>query len=354
MKHIQLSNTDKIAKTTGKALLVTSLLLSGVSANATEVESDFYGSLRLGADYVDSGTADDAVNGRDYLSRVGVNANVQLADGLVGLGKVEYGLRGDDGVNFNQNQKAGMRQIYVGLQGKFGKVTYGSQTIIWHQYVRSAYFSDALDSLRQGAIRDDDMLQWQKSFDNWKFGAAIQTEQQDGDSIDQYQLAGQYQVNGLKVQAALAADQQGNNTGNLYGLRAWYDISKNFTVSAFYHLAEQDFDIYKGNSSGNVRLVSAKESGKVGGVTACTDEERSTAGLYGKWRQGSNQVHARYAVNSCDISGDVSSVKVEYIHYMSKKFRLWASFEQLDNDETRLPSTGENMSELQLGARFDF
>ena len=58
--------------------------------------------------------------------------------------------RGDDGVNFNQNEKAGMRQIYVGLKGKFGTVTYGSQTIIWHQYVRSAYFSDALNSLRQG------------------------------------------------------------------------------------------------------------------------------------------------------------------------------------------------------------
>jgi len=347
MKHIQVS-------TSGRALLFTTLLLGCVSAKATDVESDFYGSLRLGADYVDSGTADDAVNGRDYLSRIGVNANVQLADGLIGLGKVEYGLRGDDGVNFNQNQKAGMRQIYVGLQGKFGKLTYGSQTIIWHQYVRSAYFSDALDSLRQGAIRDDDMLQWQKSFDNWKFGAAIQTEKQDGDSIDQYQLAGQYNYQGLKLQVALAADQQGENTGNLYGLRAWYDVSKVFTVSAFYHLAEEDFDIYKGNSSGNVRLVSAKESGKVGGVTACADEERSTAGLYGKWRQGNNQVHARYAVNSCDISGDVSSVKVEYIHYLSKKFRLWASFEQLDNDETRLPSTGENMSELQLGARFDF
>ena len=55
--------------------------------------------------------------------------------------------------------------------------------------------------------------------------------------------------------------------------------------------------MYSGNSSGNVRLVSAEDSGNVGGVTACVDEERSTAGLYGKWRQGNNQVHARYAVN---------------------------------------------------------
>ena len=347
MKRVQVNKTSKV-------LLLNVLLFGGINANATDVDSSFYGSLRLGADYVDSGTSDDAANGRDYLSRIGVKAKVQLAEGLTGIGKIEYGLRGDDGVNFNQNDKAGMRQVYVGLKGKFGTLTYGSQTIIWHQYVRSAYFSDALDSLRQGAIRDDDMLQWQKSYDNWKFGASIQTEKQDGDSIDQYQLAAQYHNQGFKLQAALAADQQGENTGNLYGVRAWYDISEKLTVSAFYHLAEEDFDLYKGNSSGNVRLVSAKDTGKVGGVTACADEERSTVGLYGKWRQDNNQVHARYAVNSCDIQGDVSSIKVEYIRYLSNKFRLWASFEQLDNDTTRLPSTGEDMSEAQLGVRFDF
>ena len=347
MKRVQVNKTSKV-------LCLNVLLFGGINANATDVDSSFYGSLRLGADYVDSGTSDDAANGRDYLSRVGVKATVQLTEDLTGIGKVEYGLRGDDGVNFNQNDKPGMRQIYVGLKGKFGTLTYGSQTIIWHQYVRSAYFSDGLDSLRQGTIRDDDMLQWQKSYNNWKFGAAIQTEKQDGDSIDQYQVAAQYHNQGFKLQAALAADQQGENTGNLYGVRAWYDISKMFTVSAFYHLAEEDFDLYSGNSSGNVRLVSAKDSGKVGGVTACADEERSTVGLYGKWRQDNNQVHARYAVNSCDIQGDVSSIKVEYIRYLSTKFRLWASFEQLNNDTNRLPSTGEDMSEVQLGARFDF
>jgi len=356
MKHVQVSNLDKAGQSsnTGKSLFLTALLFASVNVNASDVESDFYGSLRLGADYVDSGTTDDAVNGRDYLSRVGIKANVQLIEGLTGIGKVEYGLRGDDGVNFNQNQKPGLRQIYVGIKGEFGTVTYGSQTIIWHQYVRSAYFSDALDSLRQGAIRDDDMLQWQKTFNKWKLGAAIQTEKQDGDSIDQYQIAAQYHNQGLKLQAALAADKQGENTGNLYGVRAWYELSKALTISAFYHLAEEDFDIYKGNSSGNVRLVSAKDSGKIGGVTACTDEERSTLGLYGKWRQGNKQVHARYAVNRCEITGDVSSIKVEYIHYLSKKFRLWASIEQLNSDETRLPVTGEDMAEVQLGVRFDF
>ena len=200
---------------------------------------------------------------------------------------------------------------------------------MWHKFVRGAYFSDGLDSLRQGAIRDDDMLQWQNTYGNWKLGAAIQTEKQDGDSIDQYQLAAEYKSGPVKLQAALATDQQGDNTGNLYGVRGWYNINKQATVSAFYHLAEEDFDIYGGNSSGNVKLKSTANGNDVGGVTGCKTEERSTAGLYGKYKFGKNQIHARYAVNSCDIKGDVSSIKVEYIRFLSKKFRLWASFEQL-------------------------
>ena len=321
---------------------------------AEEVNTSFYGSLRLGMNYVDADTVDDAANGRDFLSRVGATASVSLTDSLMGIGKIEYGLRGDDGVNFDQNDKPGMRQIYVGLKGNFGTVTYGSQTILWHKFVRSAYFSDGNDSLRQGAIRDDDFLQWEKTTGNWRFGAALQTEKQDGDSFDQYQLAAQYTTGSVKLQAALSADQRGDNNGNLYGVRAWYDVSDSVTLSAFYHLAEEDFDMYAGNTSGNVRIKSAAETDNTGGVSTCITEERSTAGLYGKWKLDKNQVHLRYAVNTCDIQGDVSSIKVEYIRYLSKKFRMWASFEQLDSDDTRLPTTGEDMSELQLGARFDF
>lgn len=337
-----------------KACLVSLLMAASGAVIAEEVNTSFYGSLRLGADYVDAGSVDDAANGRDYLSRIGAKASVKLTDTLTGIGKVEYGLRGDDGVNFAQNNKPGLRQVYVGVKGDFGTVTYGSQTILWHKFVRGAYFSDGLDSLRQGAIRDDDFLQWEKTSGNWRFGAALQTEKQDGDSFDQYQLAAQYKAGPIKLQAALAADQRGDNSGNLYGVRAWYDVAENVTLSAFYHLAEEDFDMYAGNSAGNVRLKSTSESGNVGGVTACTSEERSTSGLYAKWKAGKNQVHARYAINSCDVQGDVSSIKVEYIRYLSKSFRLWAAFEQLDSDESRLPSTGEDMSELQLGARFDF
>jgi len=349
-------NNNGTKKFVKKACLIAVLVSASSLAIAEEgdIKTSFYASLRLGADYVNSGTNDDAFNGRDYLSRIGGKASIDLGHGLTGLGLVEYGMRGDDGVNFVQNQKPGLRQVYIGIKGDFGKVTYGSQTMTWHKFVRGSYFSDGLDSLRQGAIRDDDMLQWEKKSGDWKYGATIQTESQDGDSIDQYQLGVEYKAGPLKLQAALAADQRGENTGNLYGARAWYNVNDSVTVSAFYHLAEEDFDTYGGNSSGNVRIVSGVESNKLGGVTGCKTEERSTAGLYGKWKSGKNQIHARYAVNACDISGDVSSIKLEYVRLLSKKFKLWAAFEQLDSDDSRLPTTGEDMSEFQLGARFDF
>lgn len=347
-----MNNKKLLNKFCAAALLVSAT--SVAVAEEGDVKTSFYGSLRLGADYVDANTDDDALNGRDYLSRIGAKASVELGNGLTGLAVVEYGLRGDDNVNFSQNNKPGLRQVLIGVQGDFGKVTYGSQTILWHKFVRGAYFADGLDSLRQGAIRDDDFLQWEKTSGNWKFGAALQTEKQDGDSFDQYQGAIEYKTGPMKLQAAIATDKQGENTGNLYGVRGWYNVSDQITLSAFHHQADADFDIYGGNSSGNVALKSTASGNDVGGVTGCKTEERSTTGIYGKWKQGKNQVHARYAVNACDISGDVSSIKVEYIRHYSKNFKLWTSFEQLDSDESRLPSTGEDMSEFQLGARFDF
>jgi hypothetical protein len=64
---------------------------------------DIYGTLRIGIDYVDAGTQDDAINGRDYLSRVGINAKKRIGEGLALVGTVEYGLRSDNLVDLQQN-----------------------------------------------------------------------------------------------------------------------------------------------------------------------------------------------------------------------------------------------------------
>lgn len=312
-----------------------------------------YGSIRMGIDLINADTEDDGANGRDYLSRIGLKATTQITESLKGVGVVEYGTRDDNLVDFNQNGDPTLRLHYVGLEGAFGKIYYGSQTLLWHKFVRGAYFSDGNDTLRMVTIRDDDLLQYYYSVGGFTFGASAQFERQDGDSVDQIQFGGEYKAGGLKLQAAYAKDNQGDNTGGTLGLRAWYTAGP-FTVSAFHHASDDDFDKYGGNGTGNVRLRDASINGNVNGVTSCGGEDRTTNGIYGRVKFGSNQVHARYAVNDCDVSGDVSSAKVEYIRFLNKKFRLWTAFETLDSDDTRLPSTGEDMSEIQLGARLDF
>ena len=316
----------------------------------------FKGSLRLGFDFVDAGTDDDAVNGRDYLSRITATAKKRVADGVALVGTIEYGLRSDNLVDFQQNTDPTLRLAYVGVQSdEYGSLYYGSQTIVFHRFVRGSYFSDGLDSTRLGSIRDDDMLQYYYSKGPLTIGAATQTENQDGDSFDQFQVGAEYDFDVAKLQVAGVKDNRGTNKGTLWGVRGWVYPAKGVTLSAYRHQQTDDFDLY-GGSTGTVRLRDAATEGRVDGIPNCSGEARSTTGVFGSYRSGSNEILGRYAVDSCDISGDVNSYKAEYVRHLSKDARVWIGYEQLENDTLRAPSSssGESMSQIQVGVRYDF
>jgi len=321
-----------------------------------EFQVDFYGSLRLGMDYVDAGTDDDAINGRDYLSRVGVKAKKRIGDGLALVATVEYGLRSDNLVDLQQNGDPTLRLGYVGVQSKkYGSLYYGSQTVVFHRFVRGSYFSDGLDSIRLGTIRDDDLLQYYYTSGGLTVGAAVQTERQDGNSFDQFQLGAEYKTDIAKLQVAAIKDNQGANKGTLWGVRGWLYPAKGLTLSAYHHQQTADFDIY-GGSTGAIRLRDAATEGRVDGVPNCPGQSRSNSGVYASYRTGGNQIHGRFALDSCDVSGDIKSYKIEYVRHLSKDAQLWASYEKLDNDPLRAPSSssGDSMSSFQIGARYDF
>ncbi|ASP39247.1 hypothetical protein CHH28_11420 [Bacterioplanes sanyensis] len=337
--------------------LMLSCAASSSLASATlPVQAEAYGSVRLGFDVIDAGTQDDGGNGRDFLSRVGVKATLPLQPGLTASGLLEYGTRAENGVDFKQNDAPGLRQAYIGLKGNWGEVRIGSQTMVWHSFVRGAYFSDANDTLRQGTIRDDDLLQYFYRRQSFRFGAALQAEGQDGDSIDQYQLAAEYSQPQWKAQLAWAKDQRGEYTGKLWGARVWLMPSDNWTLSAYRHQADRDYDFYTGSTTGNVRLRDASIEGSVNGVPGCSNEERSSTGVYLSYRSGIHQWHGRYALDECDVAGEVNSKKAEYVAHLHPQARLWLAYEVLDNDATRRPATssGDSMSEIQLGLRLDF
>ena len=318
-------------------------------------ETEAYVSLRAGFNYVYSDGPDDAANGRDFLSRAGIKAKQKITPDLTALALVEYGERGDNGVDFKQNEAPGLRRLQLGLANQHHKILAGSQTLIWHSFVRSAYFSDGNDTLRQGTIRDDDLLQYYFTNGPLKLAAGLHLEAQEGDSVDQLQLAGQYQLGAIKAQLAWSKDQRGDNKGNLLGTRVWWQLA-GLTLSGYYHLADEDYDLYAGSSTGNVRLTETPDEGSINAVPSCASEERSSTGIYSSYRINNHQLHGRLAADQCKTSGDVRSAKVEYINHLSKQFRLWVSAEGLSNDLTRRPATSNaiSMSELQLGVRMDF
>lgn len=336
-------------KNTNKTLLAVSIAaMMATSVQAAEdINSNVYGSLRIGIDSIDAKTADDGVNGRDFLSRIGVKADQTIGNGLKVTGQLEYGI----GADFGQKSAPELRLANVGLKGDFGSVSFGSQTTLWHKFVRGAYFSDGNDSLRQGAIRDDDLIQYYYKQGGLTLGAGLQVEGRDGDDVDQYMLGGEYKAGALKVQAAYSMDNRGDDKGDLLGARVWYKVTDALTLSALTHQASKDYDLYGGNSAGNVKTASLKNP--VGGC----EEDRSTNAAYAQYKFGSNMIHTRYAVNSCDQSGDASSVKVEYVRFVSKKFRTWVSYEDISLDDKRVAANAaaeDSISAIQLGTRFDF
>ena len=325
-------------------------------ANEKEVDVEFYGSLRIGLDFVDAGTPDDAINGRDFLSRIGLRAQNQIDDNLTGVVVLEYGMRSENFVDVEQNDSFSRRLTFVGLKGDWGEVYYGSQNIIFHTFLRGSYFNDFNDTLRQATIRDDDLLQYFYSSKKWKIGVGTQFEGQDGDSVDQFEIAGEYVLANTKFQLGLVKDNRGENTGELIGARFWWYPNAAWTLSAYYQFANEDFDLYAGSTTGNVRLRDGETEGNVNGVRSCPTEDRLSTGLYAGYKKGNHTIHGRLATDSCDQLGDVDSVKVEYVFQLYSNFRTWLAVESLSNDDSRAPlsSSGESLSVIQTGVRYDF
>ena len=335
--------------------LVITFFVNPIDVYSEDVDYEFYASLRFGLDFVDADSPDNAINGRDFLSRFGVKGQSQISDSLTAIGNLEYGIRDDNLVDISQNNSPKLRLALIGVESNFGNLYYGSQTLLWHKLVRSAYFSDSNDTLRQGAIRDDDLIQYYYESGKVLFAAGLQFEGQDGDSLDQTQLGIQYKGGINTLQAAISYDSQGEANDSLIGVRYWFKPI-DYTISAYVHYAGKNYDLYSGSFSGNIGLRSALEEGNVRGVPACNLEERYSSGVYVAKAYEKYLIHTRIANDHCQRLGDVNSIKLEYVRFMSGAFRFWLSYEKLFNDDSRLPDSisMEEMSEWQLAARIDF
>ncbi|MDO6806325.1 porin, partial [Wenyingzhuangia sp. 1_MG-2023] len=83
---------------------------------------------------------DKAIGSDDELSRIGIKSSKKLDHGLTAVAQLEYEVD-----HYHQKEGLSLRLGYVGIKGKFGELYHGSQTTVWHKFVRGAYFSNGSD-----------------------------------------------------------------------------------------------------------------------------------------------------------------------------------------------------------------
>ncbi len=97
----------------------------------------FYGSVRVGAEYSDGGKfidefgqtvdPDANIDIRSWASRFGFKGETEMANGLTGFGKYEFGV--------NTSGSPSVRHANVGLKGDFGTLTIGQAYHTWYNNV---------------------------------------------------------------------------------------------------------------------------------------------------------------------------------------------------------------------------
>ena len=105
-----------------------------ISPFAVQADGGFYGSVRIGVQYVDDGTDDDAeLNLRNWASRLGYAGETDLDNGMSAFGKLEFGV--DTTSADNGNGALGTRHAYIGLKGEFGSVLVGQTYHTWYNTI---------------------------------------------------------------------------------------------------------------------------------------------------------------------------------------------------------------------------
>lgn len=325
-----------------------SVALGCVLTANSYADTTAYASLRFVVQNLDTGGANDALDIEDRLSRFGIKASSTLDNGASIFGRIEYGVRTQFGEFVEGDEGANLRHAHVGFKGDFGKITLGTQTTLFHKFVRGSYFSDGLDSLRHGAIREEDLVQYTGKSGAFKYGIeASLNDETDGEDVNHYTTAASYGNKKVKIQVANIQDVAGTNQGDLTGVRGWAYFGP-LTLSAFYHDSSEDFDTIFIAGTGSVTGGNITSSAGIN--NACANQGRDTTGIYGSYKFGSNQIHARYANLECDGANgvDIDSTKIEYVSFLSKKARVWLAYEDLSTN------TGTEPSLFEAGVRYDF
>ena len=297
---------------------------SAVSQSNSSI--NFYGTLRPTFGVTSSDNADSWDVG-DALSRIGIAAEHELSNGMVGFAKGEFKVNIQGSGNFGDARKA-----YVGIKGDFGRFAIGKQSTTQYSLI-----ADPVDIFNRAStplayddaspFRQQEMVTYRKSFGKLQFRIESQFKgDSSNEGSDFFNTGVKYQGDDYTLAAAYLTKDLAGTDENTTGVSA----SKSFD------------DLYLAASYQNI------DRGGNG-------QDRSTVDVVGAYQINAvYKVKMGYSVYADDLmpadSNEVTRINTTIEWQGSPDFRLFAEFQNNNYAESSI----KDNNQFTVGLRYNF
>lgn len=320
----------------GTVALPLAIAVAGsAQANVTIFENDTtevynYGRIQL---HLENQDGDNSIE--NGFSRLGFGGSTQLTNGLTGFGNVEFRF---DPTEENTNPKQ-VRNSYVGVQGDFGKVTFGNFDSVIYTNVSSvadiAYGSGtAFTFVNGGGVngQGNAVAFETNDLDGFTAGIGVQHTADDGNGQDEefnVQLWAKYQIN-PDLSVAFGFDQNNED-----GAGAFSDGEPIIAANV---------------------VFSGIENTVVGGLfetTEVNDEQLIHLGALGSYNYGQGNVYGIVSFLDWD-SGEENGVQfmAGADHHLSDNFLVFGEVAVFANEDVPVAGADNDQTNIAVGARF--
>ncbi|MCP4090326.1 MAG: porin [Gammaproteobacteria bacterium] len=285
-----------------KKILAVAVAAAIMAPLAASADTTLYGRVKMATVHTN---ADSNMNGDWNLadsSRVGWKGSEDLGNGLKAIFQAEFRMEADavEGTNRSGNG-IDNRLLFVGLNGGWGTVAFGRQTLP----------SEKVNYL--------DMFQWVGGGDESdlaeRVGKALAYVSPD--------------FNGFHVAVATVMDGtgttiDGDNDLDAYDIRATYENGPVSVSAGYQDAAEWDFDGYGVGGSYNFGMFSLLAAY---GKSDTAGSKKELWGIGGSATFGNNVLKAAYEESDKDATGDGKALILSATHNFTQRTLVFAEYE---------------------------
>lgn len=306
-----------------KKLLVLAIA-AGLSATAA-ADATLYGQLHGSIDAVDGAIESTSVSSNS--SRIGIKGSADLAGGMKGIYKAEFGTdTGGNGANLsNRNQ-------VVGLAGGFGAVLVGRHDtpyktvgrkldLGWSTQIGSNYNMVARGKGANWDIRPNNVVAYQTPKMGGFQGMLAYVTENGGDDRGALSLSGIYASGPLSLLAAFESHN-----------KEWYDTDANGAPIATAVEDESSYRLGATYKMGNTKVVGMYQA--IADEAGVSGSDRDIVGLGAASKVSSaGTIKGQYYVADGDVQSDEATMlSIGYDHAFSKSTTVYAQYSTIDGE----------------------